>query len=266
MRIVHALTVIAGCALGLVAYRALTPRLNARYRPLGQVYTLVMGTVAGPLFAGGLVLARRRLRGDSTVVPQPGHWLVLLGLAAVLANAGAIAAYYGWYFHVLPAEAGSRPPHWVPFHAAWAPSMPELIHQAVGWGLGTIASVLLCRATWGQIRWYWWSIFLAIAGGATILAAGNITACLFLWGRTATVTWCGHAAHLYGKMIAVCLALLITAVACDARQGRRGDALHWTGIAIWLVVAPMQLATYFMVMFGRMPLDDYIRLLFTPMP
>ena len=266
MRIVHALTIIAGCALGLVAYRALTPRLNARYRPLGQVYGLVMGTVAGPLFAAGVVLARRRLRGDSTVMSQPGHWLVVLGLAAVLANAAAIAAYYGWYLAVSPAEAASRPPHWVPFHVAWAPSMPEMIHQAVGWGLGAIASVALCWAIWRRVRWYWWLIFLAITVGSMILAAGHITACFFVWGRTATITWCIRAAHLYGKMIAVCLTLLVIAVVCDARQGRRYDALHWTGIATWLVIALMQLATYFMVMFGPMPLDDYIRLLFTPMP
>jgi hypothetical protein len=266
MRIVHALTVIAGCALGLVAYRALTPRLNARYRPLGHVYALVMGTVAGPLFAGGLVLTRRRLLRDSTAMSQPGHWLLLLGLAAVLANAAAVVAYYGWYLAVLPAEAASRPPHWVPFHVAWAPSMPEMIHQAVGWGLGAIASVALCWATWGRVRWYWWLIFLTIAVGSIILGAGHITASFLLWGRTATITWCRHAAHLYGKMIAVCLALLIIAVACDARQRRRGDALHWTGIATWLVIAPMQLATYFLVMFGPLPLDDYIRFLFMPVP
>jgi hypothetical protein len=266
MRIAHSLTVIAGCALGLVAYRALTPRLNARYRPLGQIYGLVMGTVAGPLFAGGIVLARRRLRGDSTVMSEPGHWLVVLGLAAVLANAAAIAAYYGWYLAVLPAEAASQPPYWVPFHVAWAHSMPEMIHQAVGWGLGAVASVALCWATWRRVRWYWWLIFLAITVGSMILAAGHITACFFLWGRTATITWCIRAAHLYGKMIAVCLTLLVIAVVCDARQGRRYDALHWTGIATWLVIALMQLATYFLVMFGPMPLYDCIRFLLMPNP
>jgi hypothetical protein len=144
--------------------------------------------------------------------------------------------------------------------------MPEMIHQSVGWGLGAIAALALSWATWGRLRWYWWLIFLTIALGAIILAAGDIAACFFLWGRTATILWCRRAAHLYGKMIAICLALLITALVCDGREGRRGDALHWTGITTWLVIAPMQLATYFMVMFGPMALDDYIRFLFVPLP
>jgi hypothetical protein len=96
MRIRDAFVLIVGCALGFAAYRSITPRLNAAFRPLGQTYDVVMGAVIGVFLTGGFYLARTARRDKPAEPLQPGHWLLRFGLAAVLIGAGAVGAFYGW--------------------------------------------------------------------------------------------------------------------------------------------------------------------------
>ena len=66
---------------------------------------------------GGHYLARRWWLGDATVLSQPGHWLLAFGLAAVLANVAAAAAYYGSW-HSQPIHPNQN--FWIPFRQASA--------------------------------------------------------------------------------------------------------------------------------------------------
>jgi hypothetical protein len=244
MKIVDVLWMVIGSALSLTAYRFLMPSLNDAFRPFGLTYDVVMATSVGLIFTGILALARLRLRRDPMAMSQPGHWLLAYGLAAVIANAGAITAYYGWWLAVWPNRHAQHPPYWVPFNMAWAPEIPQLFHQAVGWGLGAVAALMLYAMTRGRAPWHWRVLFLAMALGAVILTAGHSLAAGFVWGNAGSIRWCWRSAHLYGEMVAGWLALLIIALVRDARQGRRGDALHWSGVATWLLIGAMQFTTY----------------------
>jgi hypothetical protein len=246
MRISHALLLMIGCALGFAAYRGLNPGLNAHFRAFGYVYDVVMGSAVGALLAGGLVLAHRRWRGDPAALSQPGHCLLAFGLAAILANGGAIVAYYAWHVAVRIPPTVVHSPYWVPIRETNLRSYPEMHHQAVGWGLGAAAAaVLFCGMSRRRVWWHWQAVFLAIAVGAAILSAGHIAHLAELWGRAGVPAWWGREpADLYGEILVAWVLLLLVALARDAREGRRGDALHWVGIAAWLVIAAMQLALY----------------------
>ena len=120
---------------------------------------------------GGFNLACRGWRGDTTVMSQPGHWLLAFGLACLLANAGAIAAFYGWYF-VAGLDEAIRPPFWMPFREAWAPTAPGMIHQAVCWGLAGMAALVCCAASFRRLRWDWWAFFLVSLLSAVFMCRG----------------------------------------------------------------------------------------------
>jgi hypothetical protein len=262
MRIVHALCMVTGCALGFATYRGLTPPLNDKFRSFGQFYDMAMGVALGLILTGGVTLASRRWRGDVAALSQPGHWLLAFALAAALAVGVADAAYYA---NPLPMRLRSQttvqPPYWVPFELAWAPNVPMMIHQAVGWGLACTAALGFCGASFHRLRWHWWALFLVSALGSLYLFAGHTAGLIHLWGPAAAISWCNRAAHLYAKLVALCFLLLVFALARDFRQGRRGDGLHWTGVSAWIVILMVQLALY--IRFWPMPLSQSLQLLFT---
>ncbi len=262
MRIVHALGMVIGCALAFAIYRGVTFELIDSWRPFGQLYATVMGGAVGVMLAGVLTLARRWWQGDVTVMTQPGHWLLTFGLAAVLANAGAVAAFYARYY----AYPGLGPYSlfWMPFRQASAPSYPGIIHQAVCWGLAGTAALAFCVASFHRLRWHWWAFFPVFFLCAVSMCAGYIAALVNLWGRAAAIYWCYRAGHLYAKVIVVCSIIVVLAVLRDLWQGRRGDFLHWIGILSWSVVAAMQLGLYFQCMLRSMPVTQYIGILLTP--
>ena len=167
MRIIHALFLVTGSAVGFATYRGLTPPLNDSFRSFGQFYDMAMGVALGLILTGGVILTSRRWRGDVAASSQPGHWLVMFALAAVLVAGVAEAAYFA---HPLPMtlSSGTRvhPPYWVPFELAWVPNFPMMIHQAVGWGLACIASLGFCIASFHRLRWHWWALFLVSASGS----------------------------------------------------------------------------------------------------
>jgi hypothetical protein len=263
MRIVHAIAVVVGCALGLAIYRGLTPPLNAEFRAFGRFYDVVMGCAFGLILAGSVILAHRRWRGDAVGIAQPGHWLLAFGLVAAMASGAAIATYYGWY-HVARSPQTVMPPHWIQFDLAWTPTYPGVFHQAVGWGLAGLAALGFCVASFRRLRLEWWVLFFVAALGSVSLFAGYATVSSDLLARPAAISLCAHSAHLYAKLVAVCLLMLVLATTRDVWQGQRRDGLHWTGVSVWIVILTMQLALYFRFMFGRMPFSESVWKLFTP--
>jgi hypothetical protein len=260
MRIFHVLGMVIGYALGFALYRDLTVGLQPSWKPFGHLYVVVMGGAVGVLLGGGLALARQARQGDARAMSQPGHWLLAFGLACLLANAGAVAAFYGWY-HDTGVKEEIRPPFWMPFREGWAPTAPGIIHQAVCWGLAGTAALVISVASWHRLPWSWRAFFLAILLCATFMCAGYIAAFVDFWGRTAAIAWCRRAPHLYAKVIVICSLIVVLAIVRDFRHERRGDFLHWTGILVWSVIAAMQLALYFNYTLGRMPLSQYIGIL-----
>jgi len=149
MKILDALCLVFGCASGFAWYRSLSPPFTDAFRPLGQCYNVAMGVVLGLLLTGGFRLFRSRRWGVSAVPPQPGHWLLGFGLAAILACAGAVGAYHGLILHGGGPETYAMfgPPYWVPIQVAWYPTSFGLMHQGVGWSLGTAAALAFSWAS-----------------------------------------------------------------------------------------------------------------------
>lgn len=81
--------------------------------------------------------------------------------------------------------------------------------------------------------------------GASILAVGHITAFIDLWGRPATRSWCVRSVNVYCVLVVACLVIIASASGRDAWEGRRGDALHRTGVSAWLLIGAIQLVVYF---------------------
>jgi len=162
----------------------------------------------------------------------------------LLANAGAIASYCGWYYVAAP-DGVIHPPFWMPFRQAFAPSVPGIIHQSVCWGLAGTAALMFCVGSLRRLRWHWWAFFPVVFLSAVYLSAGYLAALVDLWGRGAAISWCRQAARYYAEVIALCSLIVVLAIVRDARHDQRGDFLHWTGILVWSVIAAMQLGLYF---------------------
>src|SRR6478752_2155733 len=83
LRIGHLVGWTAASALGFAAYRAITPALGpASPRLLLGVYDSVMGLALGTTLTGVGIIALRRWRDGKPYPCLPGHWLLMLGLAA----------------------------------------------------------------------------------------------------------------------------------------------------------------------------------------
>ncbi len=100
---------------------------------LRGAYNLVMGAAFGTFLAGSAIYCRhRRWRGDRRLSPLPGHWLLIFGLAAALADGAAIALYRPMVA-VLGESMRSSRVYWLPYRLSRRPTLPGLYHQSVGW-------------------------------------------------------------------------------------------------------------------------------------
>jgi hypothetical protein len=259
MRTAQALGMVVGCALSYAIYRTVTFELIDSWKPFAQLYATVMGGAVGVMLAAGLILARRWWQGDLAIMSQPGHWLLVFGLAAVLANAGAVVAYYSACHSVEAIHP--NPPFWIPFRQTGAPTYPGLIHQAVCWGLAGVAALMLCLASFRRLGWRWRWFFPVVFLSSVYMCAGHVAALVDLWGRPATMSWCYHSGHLYAKIIVVCSLIVLVSIFGDLKRERRGDFLHWTAILSWSIIAVMQLGLYFQCMLRSVPPNQYIGIL-----
>ncbi len=207
------------------------------------------------MLAAGLILARRWWQGDLAIMSQPGHWLLVFGLAAMLANAVADVPYSAW------GVAHTAETFWIPFRLPYARIHPTLIHQAVCWGLAGLAALMLCILSFRRLGWLWRSCFPVIFLSSFYMCAGHLAALVDLWGRAAILSWCYHSGHLYAKIIVICSLIVLVAIVGDLKHERRGDFLHWTGILSCSVIAAMQLGLYFQCMLRTVPPNQWLGIL-----
>ncbi len=185
-RIMHLVIWTAGCALGFAAYRGLLPwwlrmpSAKAKVIPFMATYNLAMGMVLGTILAGVGILAARRWREGEGLPSLPGHWLLIFGFAAALVDGVAIAVdrslLSAWY---PPGVYLSS--YWVPFMLYRQPELAHLYSQAVGWGLGAVASLAFSWHLRRRLTWPWLAAFLAFVLVASILSGGAIFALIHLY-------------------------------------------------------------------------------------
>lgn len=88
LSIAHLLCWIAASALGFAAYQRISPTpLRLGPALVVGVYNLVMGMALGTILTGVGIMAYRRWRDGMSYPSSPGHWLLMLGLAAALSEA-----------------------------------------------------------------------------------------------------------------------------------------------------------------------------------
>ncbi len=141
VRMGHLLIWVVGCAVGFAAYRSITPPMYlGKPAALAIVtgYNLAMGTAFGTILAGCATLAYRRWQGDLAYPSRAGHWLLIFGLAATMADVAAVVAF--WYRDPHD-SAYPISPYMAHFIHGGPWTWPSGYHQAVGWSAGTIASM-----------------------------------------------------------------------------------------------------------------------------
>jgi hypothetical protein len=242
----HLLAWTAGCALGFAAYRGLTPdNYKPRFRSLALGYNLCMGMVLGTILTGCGLLACRRWRGDAFCPSLPGHWLLLLGLSAALANGAAIVVYE---YHARPFDPPFPSAHWAQFREAdFAPTLPGLFHQAVGWGLGAATALAFLWCLRHRLQRPWLLVFLVAFVGCATLSGGRI----FYWVRSLGspreyLAWGRLSGQLYAGFMFLGAVAILAAIAWDVRRRARTDGLHQLGIAVWLAIAVIQIVTCYL--------------------
>ncbi len=93
LRIAHLLCWTVASAFGFAAYRGITPSLAPGvYIGIG-VYDSVMGLALGTILTGVSIMAYRRWRDGMPYPSLPGHWLLVFGLAAAVADSVAIGVF-----------------------------------------------------------------------------------------------------------------------------------------------------------------------------
>ena len=207
------------------------------------IYDAGMSLSFGLFVMGGFALIHRRKRGRQQNRLLPGHWLVIFGMMASLADVLALIAVLVCDAYRPPVFAHS-PLFWIFHELIWRADYPALAHQIVGWGLGAVFSLGLSWFVVGRLVRAWVLVFLAFglvastfalsaAWGTIILMESKRPDQVLPWYRD-------HAASLYMGGILGCVATIFRAVALDWRNGLRTDWVHWAGVAAWLVVAVIQ--------------------------
>ena len=122
-----------------------------------------------------------------------------------------------------------------------------MFHQCVGWGLGAVAALGFRWYLRRRLSWPWLAVFFTFFLAAGILAAGAIVSTISAYGRSGwagPLVWYRRAIHLYAGFIFVSTSAIVLASARDLRDWTLTDGLHWTGIAVWLMIALVQLTLY----------------------
>ncbi len=245
-------------AVGIRVYQLIPPILGNKFGYLPQVYVCVMGFALGTLAVGCTFLfLTHRVRNTNW---QPGHWMLMLGVASAISNGiaiGVVAAY------ISPDSSYRlKDVHLAQFTMfAYGPHSFWLVQQSVAWGLGTVAAVFWFRQLRRRVTIPWSVVaFLFVATAATIFS-GNLVALfrmkftvstgpfvaspifdswLFWWLRW----WCLRSGHVFATSVVACSIAILLAITCDVSRCLRRDWLHWMGVGTWLVVATIQLITF----------------------
>jgi hypothetical protein len=253
LRVSHLLVWTLGCAVGFAAYRWLTPPgpMPTRTRVLSWAYDLLMGVAFGTLLAGVGVLAYRRGRGDRSYPSLPGHWLLLFGIGAALADGVAVVVFRCLIAAWFPPD-NYLTVYWLAYRLALnGPDLPGMFHQCVGWGLGTVIALAFLWRLRRQLNRAWLAVFLAFFLTSGALSVGAIVTTISAYGTSTwsvPLVWYRHAIHLYAGFILLCTVTILLAIARDLFAGNWADGLHWTGVMAWLTIALIQGTLYASVM------------------
>ena len=198
-------------------------------------------------------MAYRRWRDGTSYPTLPGHWLLIFGLAAALADGVAIGVF--GYVTRLYYPPEKWPPgtvylpqvYLIQFRLSRIADVIGVYHQAVGWGLGAVAAIALSWHLRHRLPWSWLAVFLVFFLTAATLSGGH-TRSLILVHRTSTLTpigpWCSLSAVVYARFIMLGVSMMLVAIAWDVWKRSRTDGLHWAGVSAWLVSAAVQYAAY----------------------
>ena len=123
-------------------------------------------------------------------------------------------------------------------------------HQAVGWGLGAMAALVLLWHLRRRLPWPWLAVFLVFFLAAATLSGGH-TRSLILVHLAQKLTpigpWCTVSSLVYARFILLGVFMMLVAIAWDVRTRLRTDGLHWAGVSVWLAAAAAQYVTYRLV-------------------
>ena len=154
----HLLVWTLGCAVGFATYRWLTPPwawpAKSGMQILSAAYNLLMGVAFGTLLAGSGVLAYRRGQGNRSYPSLPGHWLLLFGIAAALADGVAVVVFRSlvaaWF-----SPGDYITVYWLAYRMTRNPNLPGMFHQCVGWGLGSVFALAFLWGLKRRLSWPW---------------------------------------------------------------------------------------------------------------
>ena len=213
---------------------------------LRGAYNLVMGAALGTFLAGSAILSYRRWRGDRRLSPLPGHWLLIFGLAAALADGAAIALHRSMVA-VLGESMRSSRVYWLPYRLSRRPTLPGLYHQSVGWGLGALIALAFCWSLRRRLVKTWLGVFITFFMTALVLAGGSIGAAIVFhdplyWEPM--IAWSQNANHIFAGFAILGSVLIVEAALLDCRERAPTDLLHWAGVAAWLAIAFIQLVLF----------------------
>jgi hypothetical protein len=232
LTVIHFLLWMVGCGAAVTGYRLATDWEQVRAEDVISLRLIHLGM--GMAYGFGLVtlflLGQSLRRRDRAFPSQPGHWLLLLAVAAALLDGAVIGA--AWGFHSLCGRDLSDP---AVANEIW------ISHQVIGWGLGAIVAASCLFAA--RLEWAWRApvIAMCLTAATRSLLYGAIW-----WSgypRVLIIPWM-LPAHIHAGLIICGGLLLAAAVASDMFGGRSRDWAHWTGTAIWSVMAFLALAEY----------------------
>ena len=254
LRIAHLSSWTAASALGFAAYRQVSPSPQEPGVALFVgMYNSGMGMALGTILTGVGVMVYRRWRTGAVYPSLPGHWLLLFGLAAALADGIAIGVFQ--YVTRLYHPPEKWPPgtvylpqvYLIQFRLSRIADVIGVYHQAVGWGLGAAAAFALSWQLRRRLPWPWLAVFLVFFLTAVTLSGGH-TRSLLLVHRTSTLTpigpWCRLSAVVYGRFVLLGATVMLGAAAWDVWKRSPTDGLHWAGVSAWMIAAAVQYAAY----------------------
>jgi hypothetical protein len=208
------------------------------------VYNLVMGMVLGTILTGISILAFRRWRDGEGLPSLPGHWLLIFGFAAALADVVAIAVDRSLLRTLYPPGVYFSS-YWVQFALARQPELAHLYSQATGWGLGAVAALAFSWHLRRRLARPWLAVFLAFLSVASILSGGAIFALVHLYrsGWAVPRAWGHDSLRVYASGVLLCTLAIVAALARDAARRSPTDGLHRMGVSLWLGIAAVQLSS-----------------------
>jgi hypothetical protein len=167
-------------------------------------------------------------RRDGAFPAQPGHWMLLMGLAAALLDGVMTLAVRG------SVKAG-----WIEPWEEW-----YLIQT---FGFAVASAVILAILLRARMELRWRLVWLVVL----LLAVSRSALWMYAWGSFHLGWRALPALNVFGPYtlparveiawMTLGAVALVAAIAGDARSGIRRDWLHAAGIAVWTIMAAAEL-------------------------